>query len=63
MTEYLLQIQNVSFSYPQGKLILKDVSLSVGPGETVCLLGESGSGKSTLIRLIQHADGEVVGEF
>ncbi len=54
MTEYLLQIQNVSFSYPQGKLILKDVSLSVSPGETVCLLGESGSGKSTLIRLIQR---------
>jgi len=31
---------------------LNDVSLSVGPGEVVCLLGDNGAGKSTLIQIL-----------
>ena len=47
----MLEVRNIFKAY-EGKLILKDISFSVGAGETVCLLGASGSGKSTLLRII-----------
>uniref|UniRef100_A0A672GGQ7 ATP-binding cassette sub-family B member 6 n=1 Tax=Salarias fasciatus TaxID=181472 RepID=A0A672GGQ7_SALFA len=40
------------YSYVDGKEILKDVSFTVLPGQTVALVGQSGSGKSTIIRLL-----------
>lgn len=47
----LLSVQSLRKSY--GKLrVLDDISFTVAPGETVCLLGPSGSGKSTLLRCI-----------
>jgi len=47
-----VRFDNVSFSYGNGKRILRNINLEVKPGETVALLGETGSGKSTIIRLI-----------
>lgn len=47
----MLDIQNMSFSYP-GRKVISDVSFSVAPGQHVALIGESGSGKSTLIKLL-----------
>lgn len=48
-----LEFRNVTFSYPGAeKPVLKDISFSVRPGETVAFIGGTGSGKSTLVDLI-----------
>ncbi|XP_049919453.1 ATP-binding cassette sub-family B member 6 [Epinephelus moara] len=47
-----VEFENVYFSYTNGKEILKDVSFTVLPGQTVALVGPSGSGKSTIMRLL-----------
>lgn len=44
--------ENVSFSYANGRSILKDVSFTVPAGATVAIVGSSGSGKSTITRLL-----------
>lgn len=47
-----IELDHVSVTYPNGTRALKDVSLSIEPGEIVSIVGLSGSGKSTLIRTI-----------
>ncbi|XP_056882372.1 ATP-binding cassette sub-family B member 6 isoform X1 [Takifugu flavidus] len=47
-----VEFKNVFFSYTSGKEILRDISFTVLPGQTVALVGPSGSGKSTIMRLL-----------
>ncbi|KAI1107752.1 P-loop containing nucleoside triphosphate hydrolase protein [Jackrogersella minutella] len=49
----LLSLEKVAFRYPGGpKTALKDVTLSIGMGDRVGVLGLNGSGKSTLVKLL-----------
>jgi cell division transport system ATP-binding protein len=48
----MIEFENVSRVYEGGITALKDVTLSISPGELVFLSGHSGAGKSTLLKLI-----------
>jgi len=48
-----VRVENIQFRYTHdGPLVIDDVSLDVGVGEYVALVGPSGSGKSTLLRIL-----------
>ncbi len=68
--EAILQLQHISKEYRQGRStieILKDVNLTVMPGELVAIIGASGSGKSTLLHIAGLLDkpsgGDVIHNF
>lgn len=45
----IIEINQLSFHYPDGKLALNEISLKVMPGEKIALVGANGAGKSTLL--------------
>lgn len=45
---------NVSFGYVPGKILMKDVSFNVAPGQKVAIVGTTGAGKSTIINLLMR---------
>lgn len=47
-----IEFSHVSFSYPNGTPVLKDVSFRIEPGKSLVLVGHNGAGKSTVIKLL-----------
>ena len=48
----MIRFENVSFSYEQGSPVIRDMSFSIGDGESVGLIGANGAGKSTIMKLL-----------
>ena len=49
-----VEFRQVSFGYQPGSAVLRGISLTAKPGETIALIGPSGSGKTTLLALLQR---------
>ena len=54
VTNGLIEFKNVTFSYDGETDVLKNISFTARPGETVALVGHTGSGKSTVVNLLMR---------
>lgn len=65
--EPIVEISNLCKSFPQKHgepvTILRDVSLTIGAGQTLCVLGESGCGKTTLGKIIAGLSSYTSGSY
>jgi ATP-binding cassette subfamily F protein uup len=48
----VIDVENMSFSYPDGKVLVRDFTTTLTRGDKIGIIGPNGSGKSTLIRLL-----------
>ncbi|MCP4109461.1 MAG: ATP-binding cassette domain-containing protein [Desulfobacteraceae bacterium] len=62
--KYVMNTQNISFSYDSGPRLISDFNITVNSGDRICIIGKNGKGKTTLIKLLAGAlkprDGEIV---
>ena len=60
--QYSYVMKGLNKTYPGGKHVLKDVTLSFLPGAKIAVIGVNGAGKSTLMRIISGRDKDFSGE-
>ncbi len=49
-----IEFKNVWFAYEENNWILKDISFTIEPGQTIALVGKTGSGKTTITNLVNR---------
>ncbi len=59
----LIEIKNLSFSYPSRKDTLKNINIKIKQGTFNVIVGQNGSGKSTLIKCILGLNTGYIGEI
>ena len=60
--QYVYHMHKLSKTYPGGKQVLKDISLSFLPGAKIGVVGLNGAGKSTLLKIMAGLVDDFVGE-
>jgi ATP-binding cassette ChvD family protein len=60
--QYVYHMHKLSKTYPGGKQVLKDISLSFLPGAKIGVVGLNGAGKSTLLKIMAGTTDDFVGE-
>jgi len=60
--QYVFTMQKLGKTYPGGKQVLKDISLSFLPDAKIGVVGVNGAGKSTLMKIMAGLDTEFIGE-
>ena len=61
-SQYVYSMYRLGKTYPGGKEVLKDISLSFLPGAKIGVLGLNGAGKSTLLKIMAGIETEFTGE-
>ena len=61
MTDPIIQIENLSYTYPSETKALTDVSIDVYPGEYLAIVGANGAGKTTLCMFLNGVIPNVIG--
>ena len=54
MTKGKIAFENVSFAYVADRYVLKNISFTVNPGDTIAIVGHTGSGKTSIISLLNR---------
>ncbi|MGQ0456162.1 MAG: energy-dependent translational throttle protein EttA [Hyphomicrobium sp.] len=60
--QYVYHMHKLSKTYPGGKTVLKDISLSFLPGAKIGVVGLNGAGKSTLLKIMAGTVDDFIGE-
>ena len=61
-SQYVYSMHRLGKTYPGGKEVLKDISLSFLPGAKIGVLGLNGAGKSTLLKIMASIETDFTGE-
>lgn len=49
---FALEVRNLSYTFPNGGIGLRDINISIAPGERICISGPGGSGKTVLTSIL-----------
>ncbi|HCC79328.1 MAG: hypothetical protein A2X25_06385 [Chloroflexi bacterium GWB2_49_20] len=64
--KHLIEIKNVSFGYPNGRMVLQGIDLNIDSGDFLAIMGQNGAGKTTLAKhlngLLKPNKGQVLVE-